>query len=255
MPNGSPPPPRPRISPLVGFWFDCWARAALRRQFHRVHRFGDPDWKTRFDPQIPHLYIANHASFWDGVLLYHLIRRYLRQPAYCLIDQRQMRQHRFFARVGGIGLNRERRRDALRVLDVAAGLLAPPPSASGRPANAVVLFPEGQIRPVDQRPIRFEPAGLARLIRRCPVEARVVVVALRYDFWTEQRGEALLHLCPPEPAGMLAHLPRDELVATLASRLTSAADALRATSLRQQPGEVLLWGKRSISQWPRSPGR
>lgn len=250
MPPPTPAASAPLHSPLVRWWFDGWCRRALRRQFYRLQRFGDPDWLKRFNPQIPRLYIANHASFWDGVVLHHLLRRHLRQPAYCLIDRRQVARHPFFARVGGIAIDRRRPRDAIAAIAGAAGVLAAPPHPR-RGSNALVIFPEGELRPPDRRPICFEPAGLTRLLRECPPQAEVVVVALRYDFWVEQRGEAMMHLSPPIPASAFAGRPREDVVLTLESRLTAAADDLRDRSLRQELGEILLHGRRSISQWGR----
>ncbi|HLL90503.1 MAG TPA: lysophospholipid acyltransferase family protein, partial [Tepidisphaeraceae bacterium] len=176
---------------LVQMWFDAWCRRALRAHFNRVHVYADPAAQA-FDPAVSHLYVANHASFWDGIVLNYWLRHRRRQRAYVMVDARQVAEHPFFRRIGGFSVDRGNPRDGLRAVRHAADLLNATPCA-------VVVFPQGQIQPADARPLSFEH-GVSRIIERAPL-ARVVTVALRYEFWLEQRAEAMLSIaapwCPP----------------------------------------------------------
>jgi len=225
-------------NPWMLWWFDRWCHRAIRRQFFRLHRYGDPDWLNRFDNSRPRLYLANHPSFWDGIVLHHVLRTHLRQPTYCMIDAEQIAEHPFFRRVGGFSVDRARPRDGMAAIRYAVDRLRDP--------AAVVIFPQGQIVGVDQRPLGFE-SGVARIIAGCPA-AQVIPVALRYDFWAEQRGEALMHIGAPVDC---TGLSRRQMIATLERAVTAGLDELTNASSRRVEGEVLLRGKRSISQWKR----
>src|SRR5687768_8691479 len=93
-----------RPNRFISFWFDRWCRRALRQQFVRLHLY-DPARLVpptelvslspvsacpHFDPSIPRLYVANHSSFWDGVLLNYVLRNYRPQPRYVMIEQGQI---------------------------------------------------------------------------------------------------------------------------------------------------------------------
>ena len=221
-------------NPLVQRWFDWYCGYALRKHFHRVHLYGD----VPFDPARPTLYVASHSSFWDPLVMSRLIRTTRRQPAYAMSDLVQVRRHPFFRRVGAFSVDRTSPRDGMRAVRYAADLL----NAGG---NAVVVFPQGGVRPPDERPLRFE-RGVERILSLAPA-ATVVVVALRYEFWLDQRPELLVDLSVG--AGREADPLRQQMVQGL-DRLAAAGRAYRVGD------RLLLVGRTSIANWPlRIPGR
>ncbi len=230
-------------SVLTISWFDWWCRRALRRSFHRVHLYLESpgEWDAS-DPAVPRLYVPNHSSFWDGIVLNVLLRhRHGRraQPLYCMIDEEQVRRHPFFRRIGGFSVDRNDARDGLRAIDYAAGLLNAPTPA------AVIVFPQGRFQPNGARPLRFE-AGVARLVERVP-GLRVVPVALRYEFWEEQGAEAMVRVGAER---RFEGLPRAAVMSSILDAVTASLDQLKADGLRQRPGDrLLLKGRRSISRW------
>lgn len=229
---------------LVQVWFDAWCHHAMRKQFNRLHLFPQSEgaWNT-FDPDVSRIYAVNHSSFWDGIILNHLIRRFRRQRTYCMIDEVQVRRHPFFRRVGGFSVNRENPRDGLRAIEYAAALLNASPCA-------VLLFPQGRIEHNDS-PLRLE-SGVARLIQSCPM-ARVVPVSLRYEFWIEQRAEVLIRF---QDELSLHGLSRSQIMERIRIALGSGLDDLRAIGRKMQPGDpVLFRGQRSISHWKDFFGR
>ena len=223
-------------------WFDWWCRRALRASFNRVHLSLDaPQQWDAFDPSVPRLYVPNHSSFWDGIVLNHLLRGGPRraQPLYCMVDEAQARRHPFFRRAGAFGVNRASPRDAARSIDYAVNLL------TGSPAPAVIVFPQGQVRPVDARPMRFE-SGVGRIISRVP-GLRVVPVGLRYEFWEDQRAETIVRVGAERT---FAGQSRADTVASLEATVSALLDAAREDAIAWRVGDrVVLEGKRSISRW------
>lgn len=229
-----------RPNRLVMSWFDGWCRRAIRRAFWRLHLYG-PQANTfeQFDASRPRLYVANHCSFWDGVVLNHLLRGFRRgQRLYCMIDLVQVRKHWFFTRVGGFSIDRSSPRSAVQSLVYTAGLL------DG--GSAVVMFPQGAIRPSDRRPLAFE-RGVLRLLDRVD-RLEVVPLALRYEFWEEQRAEAMVWCgSPMENTGSIHD--RDQRLRRLEESVSLGLDALIEAGKAHRQGRVILQGRRSISHW------
>jgi hypothetical protein len=108
----------------------------------------------------------------------------------------------------------------------------------------VVLFPQGRIVPADA-PLELE-RGFTYILDRAPA-ARVVVISLRYEFWTDQRPELLVHLSPPHPASSFG---LDSARTVLGEELAS----LRQASLSRSEGLVLLRGRTSVADLLPGPG-
>ena len=217
-------PARPNA--LVRRWFDWYCGHALRRHFSAVHVYGD----VPFDPGRPTLYVANHVGFWDPIVVNHLMRTERPQPAYVMSDLQQVRKHPFFRRVGAFSVDRTSARDGLRAVRYAVDRL--------NGGAAVVIFPQGGVRPADERPVRFE-RGVERILSLAPA-ADVVVVAVRYEFWTDQRPVALVDVS----AGAA------RTTDGLRQQLTERMDALTTAGRAQRPGDrLLVRGRASISEW------
>lgn len=226
---------REKPNPLIQAWWRWYCPFALRKHFHRVMLYGEL--ASPLHSSSGTLYLANHLSFWDGIVLSHLLHsHYGEEQPRCMIDEAQIARHPFFRRVGGFSVDRTSPRDALRAIAHAADLLSA--------GHGVVLFPQGRIVP-GEAPMQLE-RGFTYILDRAP-RARVVALALRYEFWNDQRPELLVHLARPEPASTFGF----DTAVTLLSR--GLAD-LRRASLTRTPGEVVLRGRRSIAElFPRVP--
>jgi 1-acyl-sn-glycerol-3-phosphate acyltransferase len=216
----------PRKNPLVQLWFNRYCRYALRKHFHRVQLYGD----VPFDPRISTLYLVNHCSFWDPIVMNYLIHHHRCQPAFCMSDQVQVQKHPFFRQVGAFSVDRTNPRDGLRAIRFAADLLNANPCA-------VVIFPQGKIEPAEARPLRFE-RGFEKLIDFAP-SVNIITVALRYEFWMNQRPELLIDLSqPPDRTA-------DASAAHMTRRLTMLA---LAGQTYREGSRLLLQGRKAINE-------
>ncbi len=188
-------------------------RPSLRRTFHRI-AISAPhgeDWS-----RLPTIFYASHVSWWDGYMAFFLCDERWRIEGYLMMEEPQLARYRFFQRCGCFSVDRHDPREGMRSVAYAASLLRP------APGRALWIFPQGAIAPVDRRPLQTY-AGAAYVARRCgPV--RCVPVALRFEFFGEQRPEALIRLGPP-------HIVEDgdtrELHAEMDRRLLTEVDSLR----------------------------
>lgn len=205
-----------------------WAIAGLRayvrrsaaRRFHAWHLGGAL--AAASDVSRPLLFVANHTSWWDGFLAFELAAR-LGHRFYVMMQADQLAAMPIFARAGAFSVDREDPAQAALDLGYAATLLAP--------GAGVWIFPQGKRSPA-HAPIQVA-SGAARLaLAGAPL--RVVPVALRYQFLSEDLPEAFAWVGEPfevRAGDALGDVRRDlgiELdaaVATLDARLASTERA------------------------------
>ena len=182
------------------------------------------------------LFLANHSCWWD-LFLVHTLNEAIPVDGYGMMEHFNMVRFGFFRRIGAFSVDRTDPASVRASLDYAAGLLR-------APRTGVWVFPQGKIESNDTRPLAFQP-GIRALVRRSG-RVRVVPVAFRYDFWQDERPEALVRFGEPTVVDR-PDLPA--LIPTWEGRLTAELDALRAEALPQDPArfDSIAEGRRSVS--------
>lgn len=153
----------------------------LPRNFERVKATGFVQ-----TPEVPAIYMANHSSWWDGLLIFQVAEKHLNGNHYMLMAQEGLENHRFFRKLGAFSINKTRIRDVVASLQYARQLL--------EAGSYVWLFPQGQIIHQEQRPYLFE-TGIGYLLHQKPVP--VIPVTLHYYFGKEKKPIASLHFGKP----------------------------------------------------------
>jgi len=162
-----------------------------------------------------------------------------------MMDERQLRRYRFFARAGAFSVDVEHPRRAMRSLDYAAELL--------RDRRRVLwAFPQGTIVPNDARPLTCR-SGTARLIARLG-PCHVVPVAFRYELLADELPTAYIGVGEPWRVNPDAMFSVRDTTAEIVSRLTSEVDLLRRSVLTRTDADfrTLIEGRLSINErWDR----
>jgi 1-acyl-sn-glycerol-3-phosphate acyltransferase len=153
-------------------WFERQAHRRLRASFGALHVAGREE-LARALAQGPVLIVSNHSAWWDPLVALVLTQRCVPADAYAMMDAGNLRRLPFFAKVGAFGVDRGSRRDGAEATRHAVSLL-------DRPGRLVWIFPQGEERPLHERPLRFF-GGAAHVARRVP-SATVLPVALGYAF-------------------------------------------------------------------------
>ena len=212
-PSGSPPyrPPRP----LAVRAFDRYVRSQLAKHFAttRLATLGDAG---RWDRSIPTLLLANHTSWWDGLLAF-VTGRELGLAAHILMEASSLERYRAFRLAGAVPIRRGSSRGAYRDLAAAGTCL--------RPGGGLWIFPQGSRRPRGERPARLE-RGAAELALRHDGPVRVCPVAFRYLHLSEQLPEAFVLVGQAWVLDPGRYHGRRELAAVLERDLVGAVDAL-----------------------------
>jgi len=221
--------PRPAVAGMI--------RSRLRGGLHQVWAQGLDRLRESIDREPGGtLFLANHSCWWD-LFLVHLLNETIPVDGYGMMEHFNMLRFGFFRRIGAFSVDRTDPASVRASLDYAAGLLR-------GPRAGVWIFPQGKIEANDARPLTFQP-GIRALVRRAG-RVRVVPVAFRYEFWQDERPEALVRFGDPVEVDR-ASLPT--LIPTFERRLTEELDGLRLDVIAQRPDRFvgLMEGRRSIS--------
>lgn len=224
--------------PALAPFFARMNAMLVRRHFAGVHVRGLAN-LAAVDRSTPVLFFANHSTWWDGLMIYLLNEQRLRRDTYLMMEERQFVRYSFFRWIGAFSVRRNDARDGLAALAYAGSLL-------NAPNRAVWMFPQGVLRPNEIRPLRFE-SGLARIAHAAPA-ARLIPVAMRTEFYHEQRPDFFLDIGTPVDVPAAASV--QDITALAAKALTAQLDALRADLIagRVEGFHLLLRGKRSVNR-------
>lgn len=175
-----------------GAWFErifsIYNRNLLRRRFHSLHVSG-LDYLRNKTPATSLIIYANHSSWWDGLVLFEILRRFDFEN-YIMMEEKQLRKLFLFRKLGAFSVIRENPREAVRSINYAARLLI---ENSNR---IVIIFPQGEILPNDVRPLYFYN-GLARIAEKVG-KCELLPVALRFEFVGNFKPEIYVKISAPK---------------------------------------------------------
>jgi 1-acyl-sn-glycerol-3-phosphate acyltransferase len=190
----------------------------------------------------PLICYLNHPSWWDGYMIAVIHRKLLRSRfrLYIMMEERQLREFRFFTWSGAFSINPDNRLETARSLRYISRLLREQRNRS------LYIFPQGHITPNDRRPLELFP-GAASIARHVG-HALLCPVALRYEFRGAQHPEAFIRFGPLHRVE--APVDVDALTREITHRLTDSADTLRDAVLADDMGNFrpLLHGRPGIDR-------
>jgi chlorobactene lauroyltransferase len=208
------------LGELLVFWL---ARRALWKSFHAVRfRAAEPLPQSPGQLKIPIIFYANHNTWWDGYLAHIVTRQVYGLDGYLMMDVQQLRRFWFFTWAGVFSVDQQNGRSALRSIEYIAKELR------GGPGRALWIYPQGEIRPQERRPLGFH-SGLARVIRRVG-ECYVYPVAVRFEYFREQYPDILIDVGPACYFSAEASFEPKKLTVELEASLTDQLDRLRETA-------------------------
>jgi 1-acyl-sn-glycerol-3-phosphate acyltransferase len=219
---------RARKGGLSTWAVEAYLRTKMRSAFHGLWLRG-----ALPPPEAGLLVYANHTNWWDGFVV-HALAVGAGWDAYCLMEEENLQRYRFLTRIGAFSVHRTHPGSALASLRYAKGLL--------QKQAVVVLFPEGEIRPFGESPLRLE-GGVEVLARAA--EAVCLPLAIRYAFFEHEKPSVLLHVGEAHPP-----LP----LAAFGERLGACVASLQAA--RGLDGFRQLWAGRAgvAERWDRVRG-
>lgn len=199
--------------------------ASIRNAFRRVVWVGEPPAPA---PGRPLVLYANHHVYHDSFLVWHLLTRTLRRPAFVWMQRWDAAP--FFGAIGALPFPADDARARVRAVRTVAARM----HADAR--TALYLYPEGTMGPPEAGLAPFQ-TDFARLARLLPDDAAWWPVAVSTSWWGESLPTALLTAGPPHDA------PDGTERARLADALARLA-AARPADLADGRAHVLAEGRR-----------
>ncbi len=150
----------------------------LKRHFYTISVKGTPDQLH----DTPIIYMMNHSSWWDGLIVYHTIKTLSEQDHYMMMDEKQMKDYRFFRKIGAYSIDKTNKRGILQSLRYSTELLDR--------KKCVWIFPQGDIYHLEMRPLGFQ-SGIGYLLKKMP-STIVIPVTLYYSFGIHQKPDVTM---------------------------------------------------------------
>ncbi|MEM9456441.1 MAG: lysophospholipid acyltransferase family protein [Myxococcota bacterium] len=190
-------------------WFAAQANNRLRRTFGALHLAGREHLEGALQ-RGPVLAVSNHSAWWDPMVILVLTRRLILADSYAMMDADNLRRRPFLAKIGAFGVDRRMTNGGALATRYAERLL-------DRPGRLVWVFPQGQERPLYERPLRFF-AGASRIAVGSPWTA-VIPVALSYAFGPYESPSVYVAMGEPLPPAKIVELHQQAQVAAVEAQL------------------------------------
>ncbi|TVR13039.1 MAG: hypothetical protein EA391_14585 [Balneolaceae bacterium] len=136
--------------------FDRYVRLLFWRRFKNV--WVQQGYQPANDSKS--IYYINHSSWWDGLIPLLLNQKIFHQNARAMMEDKQLRQHSFFKKIGAFSVNLENPRAVIKSLRYAV-------DSFERPNSSLYIFPEGKIVPFSTKRPCFKK-GLAWIAQKSP---------------------------------------------------------------------------------------
>lgn len=201
-------------------WFETifavYNRNLFKRRFHSVNVAG-LDHLREIKRQIPLIIYANHSSWWDGLVAFSVFRQ-ANLDAFCMMEEKQLKNLFLFQKLGAFSVIRENPREAIKSINYAADLLR-------KKNRTLLIFPQGEILPNDVRPINFF-TGLSHIIEKTG-EVYACPMAIRYEFSGKYKPDIFVRFDLPELIDGKSNFRAKDKTRIFAERLTANLDKLK----------------------------
>src|SRR5260221_5100 len=164
-------------------------RWLTRRAFHTIAGRGLERMRN-LPADRPVILFCNHTNWWDALLVYLLTRQMPHKAVYCMMEEKQLKHYRFFTWLGAFSVDLSSPLRSAASLRYAQRLLQ-------KPETAIWICPHGKLCRQNE-PLEVKP-GTDYLAKNAP-HALLVPVAMRYEFFREDRPNALVEVGEPFPA-------------------------------------------------------
>ena len=203
--------------------FAVYNRNLLRRRFRSFQISGLELLLEK--KNTPTIIYANHSSWWDGLIAFHISRR-TKSDSFIIMEEKQLADLFIFRKLGAFSVVRENPRQARRSIDYSIKIL------SEKPNRTLWIFPQGEILPNDSRPLKFYN-GLAHIIKKIE-NCRVINLAIRYEFLGAFKPDIFVNVNETADKDSLREVNKKALTELLAQQLTANLDRLKTDIINNQ---------------------
>lgn len=149
--------------------------------FARIH------WPSQKPPtHVPVLFLCNHQSWWDGILIFLLHQKRWKKPFYVMMLFPELAKRMFLTYLGAFSIQKNHR-SSLESLNYSLKLLENP--------NNVLVFPQGRLESQYISHLTFLK-GIQYLVNHLPTHAEIWALSIHYSFSVHVRAHCTIYLQP-----------------------------------------------------------
>jgi len=164
---------------------------------------------------IPLVFALNHPNWWDAATVIWLGYDYLKTGGYCIMEEKQIKEHPFFLKIGAIPIVREDFRKSLRSLNFAISVLK-------QGYESLFIFPQGELTPNEKRDSKFYP-GVSYITGKLK-KVNLVYVFLDYKFTSEQKPVIFIEFFKSDEFHSEMKIDRNEFTETMRENFNKVND-------------------------------
>ncbi|SFJ90542.1 1-acyl-sn-glycerol-3-phosphate acyltransferase [Halobacillus dabanensis] len=163
------------------------------------------------------LFLINHSTWWDPLLVFHLNDQIIRSDGYGMMQEDGLRRFPFFRSIGAYSVNSDNHRHLIESLRYSMDLL--------QASKTVWIFPQGAEQPLEKRPLEFF-SGIAYLAQKCP-DTNVVPISLYYALEHTKKPNAYITIGEPLDKERYRNLDRKSMTEHFEKKAEQQLDILR----------------------------
>ena len=201
------------------FFFHQFNKHFLRFHFRGIHIAAEENVSLVGSPA---LFIVNHSTWWDALVVFHLNQLVIKQESYVMMHEKGIKEFPFFRKIGGFSVNRENPKDIIRSMNYAKDRL--------KDGKTLWLFPQGDERHLEIRPLAFLP-GAVHIVKNTDIP--IIPVCLYYSFTGERKPEVYIKLSKPIFYSQLEGTSSKEKNQNLEDHYTNLLDRLKQDVIDQ----------------------
>jgi 1-acyl-sn-glycerol-3-phosphate acyltransferase len=157
------------------FIFNIYLKRLFIKSFHDFIIVNDPSDINKTKSLV---ITPNHFSWWDGFFVYWLNKKVLNKKLFIMMLEDQLKRYWFFQKIGCYSIDLEDNRKSITSLKYTMDLLA-------QPDNLVTLFPQGEIQPFEQRPLKIKN-GINFLSQKSKQDFQILPIAFKIHYSSEK---------------------------------------------------------------------
>lgn len=163
--------------------FNFFSRYISRRVYRYYHQIEFD--KIEIDPEKAVLLIANHYSWWDGFMFFHLNKLLFKKKYHIMILEETILKNKFMKYTGAFSVSKGSK-NILETLEYAGTLL-------NDPKNLLLIFPQGKLFSNFVETVSFEK-GLTKIIGFSQKNFQYVFAASFTEHFSRPKPTAFIYL-------------------------------------------------------------
>lgn len=204
--------------------FGVYNRNLLKRNFNSF-QFQNLAALKNADKNVPLIIYANHSSWWDGLILFELLKG-KDFDSFVLMEEKQLKKYKLFQKLGAFSIIRENTKEAINSLNYASEILK-----AGK-NKTLLIFPQGKIYPNDKRPLEFFN-GLSFMIKKLK-NCTSIPCSIRLEFMENFKPEIFVKFGIAERHDETDQTRRKIQTKQLEEKLTQNLDSLKSAIIEKK---------------------